>query len=814
MESFLQDIRYGVRGLLKHPAFTAIAIVTLGLGIGANTAIFSVVNAVLLRPLPFKEPDRLVMIWGFVPQYAQTTDKMPTSAPNYLAVAKESKTFDQLAAFRSWSWQLTGSGEPQQLQGVRVSANFFEAVGVSPIQGRTFVPEEDEPNRSPVAIISNDLWQRQFGSDQNVIGRSITLSGQSVQVVGVMPARFQFPGGANMTPGLQFALQNDVWVPLAFTEEEKSRHGNLNLALLGRLKPGLTVQQAELELRSIQSNLPLGTVGYTVNLVPLHRQMSSGVRRLMFVLLATVAFVLLIACANVANLLLTRATSRQREIAIRVALGAGRLRVIRQLLTESVLLSLIGGTLGFVLASWGNTLLVSLIPRDVPRIHEVGVDFRILSFGLAISFITGIVFGLVPALQISKVDLQTSLKEGTRNVAGGRQNKIRSLLVVSEVSLAIILLIGATLLTKSFVRLLDSEPGFDANNVLKLEVTLPVLPPSRYANRGEQVAFFEQLVERVKTIPGVDSAGGIVRLPLTGAFESTGVFIEGQPEPPSGQQPAADYNTVTPDSFRVLRIPVLKGRQFTTQDTSASTRVMIVNDLFASQHWPNEDAIGKRVRIGFENEFREVVGVVGSIKQTDLVSELRPAMFLPHSQFPTGAINLVVRTVGDPLALAPVVREHVRLQDREIPVSHVGTMQQVLATSVAQQRFSMLLMGLFAGLALILALVGIYGVMAYLVTQRSHEIGIRLALGASATDVLRLILRTGLNLTFVGVGIGLVGAWILTRFMSSLLFGVTATDASTYAGVSILLVVVSLLACYVPARRATKVDPLTALRYE
>lgn len=814
METLLQDIRYGVRGLFKQPAFTAIAIITLGLGIGANTAIFSVVNAVLIKPLPFKEPDRLVMIWGFVPQYAQTTDKMPTSAPNYLAVAKESKTFDQLAAFRSWSWQLTGSGEPQQLQGVRVSANFFEAVGVSPIQGRTFVPEEDESNRSPVAIISHDLWQRQFGSDQNVIGRSINLSGQSVQVVGVMPAGFQFPGGANMTPGLQFALQNDVWVPLAFTEEEKSRHGNLNLALLGRLKPGVTVQQAELELRSIQSNLPLGTVGYTVNLVPLHRQMSSGVRRLMFVLLATVAFVLLIACANVANLLLTRATSRQREIAIRVALGAGRLRVIRQLLTESVLLSLIGGTLGFVLASWGNTLLVSLIPRDVPRIHEVGVDFRILSFGLAISFITGIVFGLVPALQISKVDLQTSLKEGTRSVAGGRQNKIRSLLVVSEVSMAIILLIGATLLTKSFVRLLDSEPGFDANNVLKLEVTLPVLPPSRYANQGEQVAFFEQLVERVKTIPGVDSAGGIVSLPLTGAFESTGVFIEGQPEPPSGQQPAADYNTVTPDSFRVLRIPLLKGRPFTTQDTSASSKVMIVNDLFASQHWPNEGAIGKRVRIGFEKEFREVVGVVGTIKQTDLVSELRPAVFLPHSQFPTGAINLVVRTAGDPLALAPVVREHVRLQDRDIPVSHVGTMQQVLSTSVAQQRFSMLLMGLFAALALILALVGIYGVMAYLVTQRSHEIGIRLALGASASDVLKLILRTGLSLTFAGVAIGLVGAWVLTRFMTSLLFGVTATDAWTYAGVSILLVVVSLLACYVPARRATKVDPLVALRYE
>jgi putative ABC transport system permease protein len=815
MQSLLQDVRYGIRGLSNRPGFVVIAVITLGLGIGANTAIFSVVNAVLLRPLPFKDPDRVVLIWGFLPKFAQTTDKLPSSAPNYLALASQSQSFEHLSAFRSWSWQLTGGGEPEQLQGARVSANFFAAIGASPMLGRQFDAQEDDPNRSPVAIISYGLWQRQFGADKNMVGRTMTLSGRTVTIVGVMPDGFRFPGGANLIPALQFAFQNDVWMPLALSEEEKARQGNLNLAMVGRLKPGVTTAQAQLETRSIQSGLPLGSIGYTVNLIPLYQQMSGGVRRLMLVLLATVAFVLLIACANVANLLLTRATSRQREIAIRVALGAGRLRVIRQLLTESVLLSLLGGAIGIVLASWGNSFLVSLIPKDVPRIQEVGIDLRILGFGLGISFITGIVFGLVPALQSSKVDLNESLKEGSRGVTSGtRQNRIRNALVVSEVSLAVVLLIGATLLTRSFIRLLDTNPGFDASNVLKLEVNLPNVPPSRYANESEQVAFFQQLIDRVGTVPGVESAAGVVTLPLTGAFESTDIIIEGREPAEGGTRPEADYNTITPDYFKVLRIPLQKGRQFTAQDVKDAPRVIIVNDVLAQRLWPNEEVLGKRLRVGFETESREIVGVVATTKQANLIAEMRPTMYMPYAQFPIGGLTLMIRTKGDPLSLVPVVREHVRLQDRDIPVSRIGTMEQVLSASVAQQRFTMLLMGLFAVLALILALVGIYAVMSYLVTQRSHEIGIRLALGAKMNDVLQLMLKTGLSLTLAGIAIGLAAAWALTRFMSSLLFGVTSTDVWTFIGVPMLLGIVAMIACYIPARRATKVDPLVALRYE
>ena len=815
MQTLWQDIRYGIRSLSKRPGFALVAIITLGLGIGANTAIFSIVNAVLLRPLPFKDPERIVLMWGYLPKLAQTTDKLPSAAPNYLALKNQSQSFEQLSAFRSWSWQLTGGGEPEQLHGARVSANFFAAVGANPIIGRQFAAEEDDPNRPPVAIISYGLWQRQFGSDRNVVDKTMTLSGKTVSIIGVMPPGFRFPGGANLIPGLQFSFQNDVWMPLAFTEEEKAQQGNLNLAVVGRLKPGVTTAQAEHETRGIQSGLPLGTIGYTVNLVPLHQQMSGGVKRLMLVLLATVAFVLLIACANLANLLLTRATSRQREIAIRVALGAGRLRVIRQLLTESVLLSSLGGAIGILLAWWGNTFLVSLIPTDVPRIQEVGIDLRILAFGIGISFITGIVFGLVPALQISKVDLNESLKEGARGVtSGARHNRIRNALVVAEVSLAVVLLIGATLLTRSFIQLLDTNPGFDASNTLKMEVALPTLAPSRYANESEQVAFFNQLIERVSTVPGVEATAGVVSLPLSGAWESTDVILEGRAQEGASTRPTADYNTITPDYFKVLRIPVLKGRQFTAQDVKDGPRVVIVNDVLAQRLWPNEEVIGKRLRIGFETEVREIVGVVSSNKQSDMISELRPTMYVPHAQFPMGGLTLLVRTKGDPLALAPVIREHVRLQDRNIPVSRIGTMEQVLSASVAQQRFTMLLMGLFAGLALGLALVGIYAVMSYLVTQRSHEIGIRLALGAGMNDVLQLILKTGLSLTLAGIAIGLGAAWGLTRFMSTLLFGVTATDALTFAGVPLLLTVVAFIACYVPARRATKVDPLVALRYE
>ena len=815
METLLNDIRYAFRSLLKRPGFVALAVITLALGIGANTAIFSVVNATLLRPLPFKDPERVVMLWGFLPKMAQTADQLPASSGNFVSLRDQNHSFENLSAFRSWNWQLTGGGEPELLQGARVSADFFSAVGVSPALGRAFTAEEDLPNRAPVAIISHALWQRHFAGDKNAIGKTLTLTGQNVMVVGVMPSGFQFPGGANMIPGLQFALDNDIWMPLALTDEDKQRQGNLNLALIGRLKTGVSPSQAQTEIRAIQQTLPLGTIGYTINVLPLHQQMVGKIRKLLLVLLATVAFVLLIACANIANLLLARATSRQKEIAIRAALGAGRARIIRQLLTESLLLSLMGGTLGLLLAVWGNSLLVSLIPRDIPRIHDVSVDGRILAFTLLVSFVTGLVFGLAPALQASKLDLNESLKEGLRGTTTGlRQNRLRGLLVVSEVAMALVLLISATLLIKSFVRLLEVKPGFNPANVLSIEVQLPNLPPSRYAKDEEQTAFFQQLTERIKTLPGVEGVGAVLSMPLTGAFESTDVILPGSESLSDAERPEADYTTVTPDFFATMQIPLLKGRQFSSEDTKDRPGMIIVNDAFAQRLWPNEGALGKRFTVGFEKEPREIVGVVGNIKQTSLDAQTRPAMYLPHLQSPNAGMTLLVRTTGDPLGMASAVREQVRAIDKDVPVTHIQTMEQVFAASVAQQRFSMLIVGLFASLALMLATVGIYGVMAYSVAQRSHEIGVRMALGARTGQVLRLILKDGMALALMGVATGLAGAFALTRLITTLLFGVTPNDATTLIAVSLTVLGVALVACYIPARRAAKVDPLVALRYE
>ncbi len=815
MESLFKDIRYGARALWKRPGFTAVAVITLALGIGANTAIFSVVNATLLRPLPFKDPERVVMLWGFLPKMAQTTDKLPSSAGNFVTLRDQNHSLENLSAFRSWGWQLTGGGEPELLRGARVSFDFFQAVGANPILGRSFTAEEDTPNRAPVAIISYGLWQRHFGGDQNVIGKTLSLTGRTVMVVGVMPRGFQFPGGANMIPGLQFALQNDIWMPLAFTDEEKRQQSTLNLALIGRLKLGVSAGQAESELRGLEQNQPLGKIGYTINVLPLQQQMVGKIRKLLVVLLATVALVLLIACANIANLLLARASSRQKEIAIRAAMGAGRIRLIRQLLTESLLLSLGGGALGFLLAVWGSSLLVAFIPEDVPRIHEVSVDGRILGFTLLVSFVTGVVFGLAPALQASRLDLNASLKEGMRGTTAGlRQNRLRSLLVVSEVAMALVLLVSAALLIKSFVRLLEVKPGFNPANVLTMDIQLPDLPPSRYAKDEEQTAFFQQLMDRIKALPGVDGASAVVTLPLTGAFESTDLILAGQESLSNAQRPEADYTTVTPDFFRTMQIPLLQGRQFTAQDTKGTPGVIIINDILARMCWPGEDPIGKHFTVGFEKTPREIVGVVGSIKQTTLDAAVRPAMYMPHLQSPSSGMTVLVRTNGAPLAIAAAVREQVWALDRNIPVTHLQTMDQVFGASVAQPRFSMLVVGLFAALALVLASVGIYGVMAYSVSRRAHEIGVRMALGARTGQVLQLVLKEGMTLTLVGIAIGLFGAFALTRLMATLLFGVSAKDPITFISVAALLAAVALVACYIPARRATKVDPLVALRYE
>ena len=808
-----KEIRYAARALVKRPGFSLVAVLTLALGIGANTAIFSVVNAMLLRPLPFKDPDRVVMIWGVLAKLH--ADTLPNAAPNFEGLKKDAQSFERMAAFRSWSWQLTGSGDPELVRGAKVSADFFEAVGAGPILGRAFTAEEDLPNRAPVAIISHSLWQRHFGGDKDVLGKTITLTGQNAQIVGVMPEGFHFPGGANMIPGLQFALNNDVWMPLAITDEQRGRQGNLNLATIGRLKPGVSVAQGQTELRAIQQQLPLGKIDFTVNVVPLHQQVVGTIRKPLLVLLATVAFVLLIACANIANLLLARATSRQKEIAIRAALGAGRRRIIRQLLTESLLLSITGGAIGLLLAVWGNSLLVSLIPREVPRISEVSIDPRILLFTLGISIVTGLIFGLVPALQASRFDLNKSLKDGVRGMTSGAgQNRLRSLLVVAEVAMALVLLIGAGLLMKSFVRLLDVKPGFNPANVLTFDVQLPDLPPSRYERKEEQTAFFQQLMTRLQALPGVENAGGVLSLPLSGAVESTDLIVEGRESTPDGERPNADYTVVTPDYFATLQIPLLQGRQLNAQDKLDAPLVIVINDTLAARIWPGENPIGKRLRVGFEEKPREVIGVVGTIKQSTLDAEARPAMYLPHLQSPNPRLTVLVRTHGEPLSMAATVRQEVRAVDKDVPIAQVQTMEKVLGASVAQPRFSMLVVGLFAALALVLSAVGIYGVMAYAVSRRGHEIGVRMALGAGANQVLKLVLKDGMTLALAGIAVGLLGAFALTRLMASLLFGIGAKDPATFISVAAFLAFVAFIACYIPARRATKVDPLVALRNE
>jgi putative ABC transport system permease protein len=814
MRSVWQDVKYGMRALVSRPSVTLIVMATLALGIGANTAIFSVVNATLLRPLPFKDPDRIVMVWGYLPKLAQNSDKFPSSAANYLSLAKQTQTCEQLAAFRQWSWQLTHAGEPEQLQGVRVSANFFEALGARPLAGSTLISDQDQEGAAPVAVISYRLWQKEFGGEPKAIGKNLILNGRTVQVVGVMPRDFEFPGSSNMIPGLQFATRNDIWMPLAMSAEERGNQGSLNLAVIGRLKPGVTVAQAENELRAIETTLPLGTVGYTVNLINLQKQMVGNIRRLLLVILATVAFVLLIACANVANLLLARAAARQKEMAIRRALGAGRWRIMRQLLTESVLLSLTGGLAGLLLAVWGTPLLVSVIPDKVPRIHEINVDLGVLGFALLISVATGIVFGLAPALQASRPDLNESLKESGRGTTGGlRQNRLRAFLIVSEVSLAVVLMIGATLLTKSFVRLLQVNPGFDPTHTLTMEVALPTLPPSRYASDEAQAAYFKDVLAGLGRLPGVTAAGAVLSLPLTGAEESTDLFIEGRPRT-SEQRPNADYTIVSPQYFQALQIPLLKGRQFSDRDDKDAPAAIIINEALARRYWPDQEPVGQRLTVGFEKAPRQIIGVVGNVKQTTLNADPRPTMYMPHLQRPTGGMTIVLRTNGDPASLSQVARTEIHSVDPSIPVTNIRTMNEVFASSIAQQRFAMLLVGLFGVLALVLATIGIYGVMSYSVTQRTHEIGLRMALGAQRTDVLRLILQHGILVSLLGVVVGVAASFGLTRVMASLLFEVTPTDTMIFAAVAFGILAIGAMATYLPAWRATRVDPLLALRYE
>lgn len=798
------DLRYGLRMLVKNPGFTAVAVIALALGIGANTAIFSVVNTVLLRQLPYKDPERLVMVFEDSSKHGHPRDT-PTVA-NYIDWRDQNQVFESIAAITDATFNLTGIGDPERILGYRVSASLFPMLGVSPQLGRFFTPDEDQAGANRVAIMSHSLWQRRFGGDPNIIGKALTLNGRSVTVVGIMPANFRFR-----------TQEDELWVPIAFSQEEQQNRSAHYLDVVARLKSGVTLSQSQAEMSAIAARLqqqyPDTNTDVGAEVVLLHEHMVGDIRPALLIFLGAVGLVLLIACVNVANLLLARAAVRQREIALRVALGASRWRLIRQFLTESILLGMLGGIVGLVLALAGLRLLTVIIPPDIPQIKNISIDPRVLGFTILISLLTGLIFGLAPAIQLSGFSPNETLKEGGHNPVAGRGNRIRGGLIVAEVAISVVLLIGAGLLINSFLRLRNVDPGFRSENLLTMRVSLP---QAKYGEPAQRAAFYTELNRRLESVPGVSSSAVITHLPLYHQGGSTIVYIEGRPEPPPSQEPIITTRVISPKYFETMGIPLLSGRQLTDQDTDNSPNVTVISETMARRYWPGENPIGKRVAFGRperDEEWFRIVGIARDVRQSDLITEIKPQMYVSYQQ--TGFFiprDLVLKTDVDPLSLAATVRKTIWEIDKDQPVSNIRTMDQIASESVARQRFSMLLFAIFAGVALLLAAVGIYGVLSYSVAQRRGEFGIRMALGAQKRDVLKLTISKGLKLVLLGVVFGLVGAFALTRLMASLLFGIGATDPTTFAAISLVLVGVGLLASYIPARRATKVDPIVALR--
>lgn len=810
MTALAQDIKYTLRLLAKNPGFTAIAVIVLALGIGANTAIFSVVDAVVLRPLPIYQPGRVVAVHD---QFTQLgLPSIGVSAPDFADISRMKDIFANTAVITNQNYDLTGAGQPEHLVGFRVSGGYFSLVGVKPILGRWFLPSEDKPGANHVAVITENLWKGEFGSDPKLIGKSITLDGENYTVVGVMPSSFQLP---NMAP--------DLWTPLALTPAQldpvKERDHQW-LSMAGRLRPGVTVAQAQAAMNGMARRLMREYpnffpphIGYGIKVVQLKPDLIGSTGKFLFVLLAAVGFVLLIACANVANLMLARSSARSREMAVRAALGASRARIVRQLLTESVLLALAGGALGLWLAVWGVQLLKRIGPANVPRLSHADMNGWVLLFTAAIALATGILFGLAPALQSSKTSLHESLKESGRSSSGSMaRQRARSLLVIGEVAFTLVLLAGGVLMIKSFLHLLNVNPGFDPHNVLTMQITLS---GNQYSKPSQMTGFYQTLLERVSRLPGVKAAGAVDVLPFNNYGNSGSFFIEGQPVGRGTILPHADVRRVMPGLFSALRVPLRSGRLFTDADTASAPRVALIDDVLAKEYWPNQDPIGHRVAmVSATPEWYTVVGVVGNVRNRGFSAPRKGVLYFPLAQWPKVHMSLVIRTASDPMALAGAVRQAVRSIDRQEPVYDVKTMEEYVSESVSNQRLSVFLLAMFAGLALVLASVGIYGVISFSVSQRTHEIGIRMALGAQPGDVLRMVLGQGIILALAGVGIGIVASLGLTRFMSSVLFDVKPTDLGTFALVVPILIAVSLLASYIPARRAMKVDPLVALRYE
>ncbi len=805
MTTLLHDLRFALRMLLKHRGFTATAIIALAVGIGGNTAIFSVINAVLLRPLPYSEPGQIVYFEGV--NRARGVLDSNISALDFVSWKEQSNAFAEMALFVTGSGSLAGiDGDPERLPRAAVTSSFFPVMGVQPILGRAFSSQEDQPGSEPVAILSNAVWKRTFGGDRNVIGRKITLNARSVTIVGVMPARFDFPERAQIWSALPLDMKDD-------------HRDNRSYSAIARLKPGITLGQAQSQISAINSQLATAyrdtNNGWDAKLARLHDYLARDVRPSLVALAGAVAFVLLIACANVANLLLVRTAARRREMAIRAALGASRIRVVRQLLTESVVLALIGAALGVLLSVWFTDVLVRISPPETPRFDQVNLDWRVLGFALLISTFTGLAFGLAPALHASREDVGASLNSGTRGAGESVRSRVRGLLLIGEVGLSVMLLVGAGLLIQSFLRLREVKPGFNPSHVLTASISLPY---ARYKDDQQRVDFFRQLTERVKTLPGVSSVATTLTLPLGGSNYDIGrAFV------PEGRVLSiensgnASYSLASGDYFRTMEIPLLGGRPFTERDDAKSPMVVIVNATLAKKAFGSpQSAIGKRLTIWRDEKFpREIIGVVGDTKPVRLDQESGPQLYVAHAQDASwGFMSVAIRTMGDPAAMIPTLRREVLAIDKDQPIYNVQTMDEVIAKSAASQRISMALFSAFAAIALLLAALGIYSVIAYSVTLRTQEIGVRMALGAQAGDVLRLIIGQGMAFTCAGVFAGLAGALALTRAISGLLFNVRANDPLTFVAISALIMAVALLASYIPARRAAHLDPMKALTHE
>jgi len=821
MNTLFQDIRYAGRMQLKSPAVTLIVVLALALGIGANTAIFSVINSVLLKPLPYDHPEQLL----FLNERSPVLDEMSISYPNFTDWRNQNHVFERIGVYNRNNYNLTGYGEAERIPTGQVSADLFAALRVNPLMGRLFTNDEDKPGAAPVVVLSYALWQRRFGGQANILNQTLTLNGKSYTVIGVMPADYAYPSRVEM------------WVPVGQLSGDpnwQQRGNHPGLYAVARLKPGATISQAQADMNNIAANLekqyPDSNTANGVRIRPMLEVFVGDVRSTLWVLFGAVGFVLLIACANIANLLLARATTRRKEMAIRAAMGAGRWRITRQLLTESVVLAVVGGTLGLVVAHFTIKLILYVSPTAIPRAREIAVDWRVLAFTLGISLLTGILFGLMPALQAGQVEVTETLKEAGRGVSA--RHWLRSSLVVVEVATTMVLLIGAGLMIRSFYRLQNVNPGFSYEHLTSFNVSIP---QKKYASEDQRVNFFRHLLDNIRTLPGVRSVSAASGLPLGNNGWQTSFVVADRPVPPRDQIPLMEACTVTPDYFRTMNIPLLRGRYFTEHDDRSfiagrdlskldegdrivtGSNVIIIDEEFARRHWPNEEAVGKRIRFGSDPKAPtlEVIGVVGRVKMEGLAEDSnRVQGYFAFYQIPVYGMTVVIKGDGDPNQLIASARAQVKAVDPDQPIYNIRTMDEIRGESVAPQRLNLMLLTIFAGIAFVLAIVGIYGVMSYSVTQRTHEIGIRMAIGAQPRDVFRMILGQGMMLTVIGLATGLVGAFALTRLMATMLFGVKPTDPATFAGVMLLLTVVALMACYLPGRRATKVDPVISLRYE